>query len=132
MARAYIKTERVIAMSATASEISFNLTPDAVDRVAVLVAADNEGSIFRVAVLGGGCSGFQYEFSIDNAVNDDDQILKLTTTNGEPVTVAVDEMSLQFLAGSELDYKQELIGSYFAVSNPNATASCGCGTSFAI
>ena len=132
MARAYIKTERVFLMSATASEISFNLTPDAVDRVAVLVAADNEGSIFRVAVLGGGCSGFQYEFSIDNAVNDDDQILKLTTTNGEPVTVAVDEMSLQFLAGSELDYKQELIGSYFAVSNPNATASCGCGTSFAI
>jgi len=132
MARAYKKTERVFSMSATASEISFNLTPDAVDRVAVLVAADNEGSIFRVAVLGGGCSGFQYEFSIDNAVNDDDQILKLTTTNGEPVTVAVDEMSLQFLAGSELDYKQELIGSYFAVSNPNATASCGCGTSFAI
>ena len=132
MARAYIKTERVFSMSATASEISFNLTPDAVDRVAVLVAADNEGSIFRVAVLGGGCSGFQYEFSIDNAINDDDQILRLTTTSGEPVTVAVDEMSLQFLAGSELDYKQELIGSYFAVSNPNATASCGCGTSFAI
>ena len=119
-------------MSATASEISFNLTPNAVDRVAVLVAADNEGSIFRVAVLGGGCSGFQYEFSIDKAVNDDDRVLKLTTTSGEPVTVAVDEMSLQFLAGSELDYKQELIGSYFAVSNPNATASCGCGTSFAI
>ena len=132
MARAYIKIERVIAMSAPASENSFNLTPNAVDRVAVLVAADDEGSIFRVAVLGGGCSGFQYEFSIDKTVNDDDRVLELSTTDGEPVTVAVDEMSLQFLAGSELDYKQELIGSYFAVSNPNATASCGCGTSFAI
>ena len=71
MARAYIKLKGYSDV-ATASEISFNLTPD-VDRVAVL-PLDNEGSIFRVAVLGGGCA-FQYEFSIDNAVNDDDQIL---------------------------------------------------------
>lgn len=111
--------------------IDFDLTPDAIDRVAVLIAED-EGSIFRVAVLGGGCSGFQYQFSIDNSSSDDDHLMHLKTTGGDDVCVAVDDMSLQFLSGSQLDYKQELIGSYFAVTNPNATASCGCGTSFAV
>lgn len=118
-------------MTAQQQEIRFSLTTQAIDRVAVLIDED-EGAIFRVAVLGGGCSGFQYQFSIDATSNDDDHLLHLKTSGGGDVCVAVDEMSLQFLDGSELDYKQELIGSYFAVSNPNATASCGCGTSFAI
>jgi iron-sulfur cluster insertion protein len=112
-------------------DINFNLTTQAIDRAAVLIAED-EGTIFRIAVLGGGCSGFQYQFSIDDSSGDDDHILHLKTSAGEDVCVAVDDMSLQFLSGSELDYKQELIGSYFAVTNPNATASCGCGTSFAV
>ena len=109
----------------------FDLTENAVNRVSHLVAAD-DGHIFRIAVLGGGCSGFQYDFSIDNATTDEDHIMIKTAEDGSTITVAVDGMSLGFLEGSQLDYVQELIGSYFQVSNPNATASCGCGTSFAI
>jgi len=81
----------------------------------------------RVAVSGGGCSGFQYGFSLDNERNDDDLLYQ---KNG--IEVIVDEVSLDFLKGSELDFKEDLIGSYFAMSNPNATSTCGCGTSFAV
>lgn len=116
---------------AVLNQSEFDLTDAAVDRVAVLMESEN-GSLFRVAVLGGGCSGFQYEFSIDNQVNDDDKVIDRVASSGKNVKVAVDTMSLEFLKGSQLDYVQELIGSYFQVSNPNATASCGCGTSFAI
>ena len=115
----------------TSSQTDFRLTPSAIDRVAVLLESE-EGKVFRVAVLGGGCSGFQYSFSIDDTAASDDQVLDLTDSAGKPVRVVVDDMSLELLAGSELDYVRELIGSYFQVSNPNATASCGCGTSFAI
>ena len=110
----------------------FDLTENAVSKVAALLSSDNDGDIFRVAVLGGGCSGFQYDFSIDQITNDDDHIMTKTTEDGTMVKVAVDQMSLGFLEGSQLDYVQELIGAYFQISNPNATASCGCGTSFAI
>ena len=110
----------------------FDLTENAVSRVATLISQDESGDVFRIAVLGGGCSGFQYEFSIDNKTADDDHVMIKTTADGADVTVVVDTMSLGFLEGSQLDYVQELIGSYFQVSNPNATASCGCGTSFAI
>jgi len=109
----------------------FDLTPAAVDRIATLMESE-DGSIFRVAVLGGGCSGFQYEFRFDEATNDDDLVLNRKSASGVEVQIAIDSMSLEFLGGSQLDYVQELIGSYFQVSNPNATASCGCGTSFAI
>lgn len=113
--------------------IDFSLTEAAISRVATLIDQDeNGGSVFRVAVLGGGCSGFQYSFSIEAAAEADDHILDLADADGRQVKVAVDEMSLEFLAGSQLDFVRELIGSYFQVSNPNATASCGCGTSFAI
>ena len=110
----------------------FDLTENAVSRVAVLINGDENGDIFRIAVLGGGCSGFQYDFSIDKVINDDDHIMTKTMDDGTMVKVAVDEMSLGFLEGSQLDYVQEMIGAYFQISNPNATASCGCGTSFAI
>ncbi len=109
----------------------FDLTQGAVKRIAHLMTLE-DGTVFRIAVLGGGCSGFQYDFSIDTAINDDDQVMTKTAPDGAEITVAVDSMSLSFLAGSQLDYVQELIGSYFQVSNPNATASCGCGTSFAV
>jgi len=115
----------------TTPHTDFRLTPSAIDRVSVLLESE-EGKVFRVAVLGGGCSGFQYSFSIDEAPAGDDRVLDLANSAGQPVRVVVDDMSLELLAGSELDYVQELIGSYFQVSNPNATASCGCGTSFAI
>lgn len=110
----------------------FDLTENAVKRVATLIQHDDSGDIFRIAVLGGGCSGFQYDFSIDQATHDDDHIMTRISDDGTEITVAVDSMSLGFLEGSQLDYVQELIGAYFQISNPNATASCGCGTSFAI
>lgn len=114
---------------------TLTITDAALERVAGLLADDQKGEsgqIFRVAVLGGGCSGFQYAFSFDDAYQDDDLIATRKASNGAEVTIAVDSMSAEFLSGSQLDFVQELIGSYFQVSNPNATASCGCGTSFAL
>lgn len=92
-----------------------------------MLDAEPDGSFFRVAVLGGGCSGFQYQFSIDTNQDDEDRIF--TSHN---VEIVIDEMSLELVDHAELDYVQDLMGSYFAVNNPNATASCGCGTSFSV
>ena len=80
-----------------------------------------------MAVLGGGCSGFQYEFSIDATKQPDDCVF-----SAHDVEIVIDAMSLELVDTAELDYKQDLMGSYFAVNNPNATASCGCGTSFSV
>jgi iron-sulfur cluster insertion protein len=105
----------------------FNLTGSAAERIKSMLLDEPEGSFFRVAVLGGGCSGFQYDFSIDGMKQADDCIF---VSHG--VEVVIDEMSLEFIDTAELDYKRDLMGSYFAVNNPNATASCGCGTSFSV
>lgn len=88
---------------------------------------EHAGMMLRVAVGGGGCSGFQYSFAFDDQVNEDDQ-----TIEKDGVTVVIDEMSWDYLAGSEIGYKTELIGAYFSIENPNAVSTCGCGTSFAI
>ena len=106
---------------------TFSLTEGAASRITVMLASETVDSFFRVAVNGGGCSGFQYEFSIDTHRQDND----LTFTS-HGVEVVIDEMSLELVDNAELDYVQDLIGSYFAVTNPNATASCGCGTSFSV
>ena len=106
---------------------TFGLSEAAAQRIIVMLAGETEYSFFRVAVNGGGCSGFQYEFSIDTHRQDDD----LTFTS-HGVEVVIDEMSLELVDNAELDYVQDLMGSYFAVTNPNATASCGCGTSFSV
>lgn len=105
----------------------FGLTASAATRITAMLDAETGGSFFRVAVLGGGCSGFQYDFSIDQKRNDDD-----IGFVAHGVEVVVDEMSLELIDHAELDYVQDLMGSYFAVNNPNATASCGCGTSFSV
>ena len=105
----------------------FTLSESAASRIRQMLESEPEGSFFRVAVLGGGCSGFQYDFSIDSTRHDDDK-----TFVAHGVEVLVDEVSLELVDHAELDYIQDLMGSYFAVKNPNATASCGCGTSFAI
>ena len=105
----------------------FGLTGSAAERIKLMLLDEPDGSFFRVAVLGGGCSGFQYDFSIDGAKQADDCVFVL-----HGVEVVIDEMSLQLIDTAELDYKQDLMGSYFAVNNPNATASCGCGTSFSV
>ena len=105
----------------------FGLSLSAAERIQHMLSSEPEGSFFRVAVLGGGCSGFQYDFSIDQKRNDDDIVF---TAHG--VDVVVDDMSIELIDHAELDYVQDLMGSYFAVTNPNATASCGCGTSFSV
>jgi iron-sulfur cluster insertion protein len=105
----------------------FGLSKAAALRITQLLDSEPTGSFFRVAVLGGGCSGFQYDFSIDKNRQDDDLVFV-----DHNVEVVVDEMSLELIDHAELDYVQDLMGSYFTVTNPNATASCGCGTSFSI
>ena len=104
------------------------MTEAAAQRVAELRRANGDESLMlRVTVSGGGCSGFQYGFSFDNSVNDDD-----ITFQRDGVVLVVDEVSLELLTGAEIDFVQELIGASFQVRNPNATSSCGCGTSFAV
>ena len=105
----------------------FGLSESAAVRITQLLDNEPAGSFFRVAVLGGGCSGFQYDFSIDKNLQDDDLVFV-----AHDVNVVVDEISLELVDNAELDYVQDLMGSYFTVVNPNATSSCGCGTSFSI
>jgi iron-sulfur cluster assembly accessory protein len=90
------------------------------------IGAGGEGQALRVAVEGGGCSGFQYEIKLDAPADDD----LLLTKDGE--TVVVDSVSLPFLENAVIDYTEELIGARFVIENPNATSSCGCGTSFSM
>jgi iron-sulfur cluster insertion protein len=101
-------------------------TDSAAAKVKELVEEEGNPELkLRVFVQGGGCSGFQYGFTFDEAVNDDDtQMAK----NG--VTLLIDAMSLQYLVGAEIDYKEDLQGAQFVIKNPNATTTCGCGSSF--
>lgn len=105
---------------------SFTFTANAAKRIAEMTAA--EGALaLRVAVNGGGCSGFQYEFSLAKAPEAED-----VTIEAHGAKVLIDPTSLDLLKGSQLDYIDELGGSYFNISNPNATSSCGCGNSFSL
>lgn len=104
------------------------LTESAARRIAFLLAQEKSTTkVFRVAISGGGCNGFQTEFSLDDAVADDDQVFE-----DKGIKVVVDAMSLDLIRGSEIDFVNELIGAYFALNNPNAKATCGCGSSFAL
>lgn len=103
------------------------LSERAATRIAHILAKEPAGAMLRVAVQGGGCSGFQYEFDITTARNADD----LVVARGG-VEVLIDPISLDFLKGAEIDFADELIGSAFKIKNPNATSSCGCGTSFSV
>ncbi len=96
-------------------------------RIREILANEPEGTKFRMSVSGGGCSGFQYHFEIVQDQNDDDLAIEK-----DGITVLVDSISQMYLTGSELDFSDDLIGAAFKVNNPNATASCGCGTSFSI
>lgn len=106
-------------------QIPPRVTPRAFQRLVEIGAADG-GKALRVAVEGGGCSGFQYEIDLDEP-REDDLVLE---GNGEKVVV--DAVSLPFLADAVIDFSEELIGARFVIQNPNATSSCGCGTSFSI
>jgi len=106
---------------------SVRLTERAVRRISEILREEPGQAHLRVAVLGGGCSGFQYEFKLDEMRSGDD----LMIVKGDAV-VAIDPVSLDFLKGAEIDYVDEMIGAAFKVKNPNATSSCGCGTSFSV
>ena len=107
---------------------AITLTERAARRIAELVEQEKvPNGKLRVAVSGGGCSGFAYGFSFDDKVEDGDLVVAR-----EGARVVIDSVSLMYLTGSEIDYVNELAGSYFTVRNPNAIASCGCGNSFAV
>jgi iron-sulfur cluster assembly accessory protein len=105
-----------------------SLTDRAARRIGRILAKEPEGTVLRISVSGGGCSGFQYEYNLvqETPANDDIVLSKDTAT------VLIDTMSLEFMGGAEIDYSDDLIGASFQIKNPNAVASCGCGTSFAV
>ncbi len=111
----------------TTTDLPVSLSDRAATRIATILKKEPDGSMLRVGVSGGGCSGFQYTFDIVTERNDDDLVIEKAG-----IAVLVDEMSLEFLAGSEIDFADEIIGAAFRINNPNATANCGCGTSFTV
>lgn len=115
------------AQSGPASADSMSVSESAAKQIAKILSGEPEGTMLRISVEGGGCSGFQYNFTLDDARTDDDLVIER-----DGATVLVDTVSLMYMAGSELDYVDDLIGQSFQVKNPNATAACGCGTSFSI
>ena len=98
-----------------------NFSKEAVERIDKLIAKKPSGTFFRIAVKGGGCSGFKYDFTFDNEIDENDLKHK---------NIVVDKSSLKMLEGSIVDYSQELIGESFKISNPKTKSSCGCGISF--
>ena len=101
-------------------------TDSAADKVKQLIEEEGNPELkLRVFVTGGGCSGFQYGFTFDEETNDDD-----TQMRKAGVTLLIDPMSLQYLAGAEIDYQENIEGAQFVIKNPNATSTCGCGSSF--
>ena len=102
------------------------VTDRAAKRIAQILKSEAAGATLRVSVKGGGCSGFQYAFDIDQPAADD------LTVSRDGVTVLIDAVSLPFLTGSEIDFVDDLMGQSFRIQNPNAVASCGCGTSFTV
>jgi iron-sulfur cluster insertion protein len=106
---------------------SFSVTPRAAKRIHEIAAKQGAAAALRVAVNGGGCSGFQYEFALGASREDDDQAFEV-----EGATVLVDATSLGFMAGSTLDFIDDLMGQSFRIQNPQAKSSCGCGTSFSL
>jgi iron-sulfur cluster insertion protein len=109
------------------TDTTFAVTESAAKRIAFLASKEAKPVMMRVAVLGGGCSGFQYNFSFEDARSDDDLVIER-----DGASVLVDSTSLELLKGSQLDYVEEMVGASFQVNNPNATSSCGCGNSFSV
>jgi iron-sulfur cluster assembly accessory protein len=109
------------------SEGGITVSERAARRIGEILKSEPAGTMLRVSVEGGGCSGFQYKFGMETAKADDDLVLAR-----EGATVLIDPVSVQYMAGSEIDFVDDLIGAAFKVKNPKATASCGCGTSFAL
>jgi iron-sulfur cluster assembly accessory protein len=111
----------------TTSDATVTVTDSAARRIRQIVSGKAPGSALRIAVNGGGCSGFQYDFSITTDTGDDDTVIER-----DGARVLIDSISLVYMAGSSLDFVDDLMGQAFKVNNPQAKASCGCGTSFSI
>ena len=113
---------------AASADPTVTITASAAKRLSLLMAQDaRDDLMLRIAVSGGGCSGFQYGFSLDDARQADDVVFQR-----DGVKVVIDSVSLDLLHGAEIDFVEDLVGSSFQVRNPNATSSCGCGNSFSI
>jgi iron-sulfur cluster assembly accessory protein len=106
---------------------NISVSERAANRIKEIVAEEAGQNALRVSVLGGGCSGFKYDFEIVTATNEDDLVIEKSGAR-----IAIDPVSVPFMAGSQIDYVDDLIGASFKINNPNATASCGCGTSFSL
>lgn len=105
-----------------------NVTPAALRRVAVILSGEKDKNALRISVEGGGCSGFSYKYDLVNeAPASDDLVLE-----GEGARVLIDPVSIRYMGGSQVDFVDDLMGQAFRISNPNAVASCGCGTSFSV
>lgn len=118
----------IFASDQSAVERNVTVTDNAARRIAYLVAQEGgEGLFLRISVSGGGCSGFQYAFGFDDEIKADDRVF-----DHAGIKVVVDETSLDLMGGAEIDFVEDLIGASFQVRNPNATASCGCGSSFSV
>lgn len=109
------------------ADVSLVVTDRAARRIRDLVAAEGAGVMLRLAVSGGGCSGYQYGFTLDDTLTPEDRVIER-----EGARLVVDEISLGLLGGAEVDFTEELVGSTFTVRNPNAASSCGCGKSFSL
>ena len=104
-----------------------SITERAARRISQILKTEGDGAMLRISVEGGGCSGFQYKFDTERDRTEDDIVIEKAGA-----TLLIDPVSLNYIAGSEIDFVDDLIGSSFKVNNPKATASCGCGTSFAL
>lgn len=114
-------------MTETSAETNVVLTENAARRISQLAAGEADAKLFRVSVEGGGCSGFQYKFDLVGEPEAGDLVIERAGAR-----MLVDPVSLDYLKGSEIDFVDDLMGASFKIQNPNATASCGCGTSFSL
>lgn len=116
----------------TSTDIQFSV--NAANKVAELIKEEENPNLnLRVSITGGGCSGFQYGFSFDEEINEDDTIVEQNCSNGEEaVKLLIDSMSYQYLHNAEIDYIQGIQGEQFVIRNPNAKTTCGCGSSFSM
>ena len=114
-------------MSETAAPTTVTVTQRAARRICEIVAGEPDNTMLRISVEGGGCSGFSYKFDLVADRNDDDVAIER-----DGATVLIDELSLIYMGGSVIDFVDDLMGQSFQIRNPNAVASCGCGTSFSV
>ncbi|KTC92921.1 MULTISPECIES: iron-sulfur cluster insertion protein ErpA [Legionella] len=122
------------AINASPASAGIYFSVNAADKVASLIAEEENPSLnLRVFVTGGGCSGFQYGFTFDEKIQEDDTIVEQTCSNGQlSVKLLVDSMSFQYLNDAEIDYVENIQGAQFVIRNPNAKTTCGCGSSFSM